>query len=241
MKEKYTVKEVIFGQREEYIKLQRDLSFLKELCDTNDENIKDFNFRLSNENNIYCDFIIEPNNLKGIFTELLSLLKRNTSYAECVKEEDKIKIINRYYNVFIKPEYMNKFNKIYNEIICSPFINNFNFGYNLCNSFLHYIYAMPTFIDIGFTCQGKKIRYNANIDKLFLEMSDVISNDLIIDFFNYQIPKEMFSEYQREIIESSKVLDKGFIYSLENNQEKSINLSIIDSTSGNITLRKVRR
>lgn len=243
MQDSYKIKEIIFGQREEYIKLQRDLEFLRELCGTNDENIKDFKFvfsNVNNENNIYCKFITEPKNIKGIFIELLKLFKEDINYGKCLKEENVYQIVSKYYSAFIKPEYMNKFNKVYKEIMTSDFINTSNFGYKLCNSYLHHIYTSPTFIDIGFDEVGRRIRYDVKRDGLIIEMPDIISSTLIKEFFDYEISKDMFTDYQRKTIESSSALNKEFIYLLEDNQDKKVNLSVRDGVSGNITLKKVK-
>lgn len=248
----YTLKEVIFGSREEYLKIQRDLEFLRTLCDSKDKNVKDFEFRLfklrQRKPEIFCEFIQNPSTLRGNIIGLIRIIDKffesledpDFQTGKCLKNNNnEYYIMNKYYNAFVKAGKQKKFAMVFEEILNSDFVNKINFGHYPLEAKLHGLLVAVR--GIQFNNSIIELYYNVKNDQIEIMnyRYNTTTEEMINEVLNFEISKNIFSDYHRTIIEKSPAMQKQIVYNLEGNNCRELNL-YINEKSDKIVLRKVK-
>ena len=120
----YTLGEIIFGTRDEYLKIQEKLTRLKNLCVIEDESVEDFYFVVDEKTTpikLKCiikeNFHSFPKIKKFLINKFNKYYLISKSIAKVEKQEDgKINISNDYYSITIPDENLDEFNRIIGEL-----------------------------------------------------------------------------------------------------------------------------
>jgi len=247
MKKSYKAAEIIFGTRDEYLKLSDKFHALRDLtCISQDKQIKDINYYIRkdiNETkpNLYCAFLQNEKTLRGLKQHIEKDILHTYIYGRNISEvlknnNNKYFIPHSAYYAFIKDEDQKEFGKIVKDILNSDFCNKSNFSYingeeartslskssngiHINNS-LELIYDKPNFI-----CQ---LDYLSDEDVIrILGHDDMpITKDMIERMLNVSVKSEYLTEYERDLIDNSISASKPIYIDDSIDEKKEITLSI---------------
>lgn len=225
-KDYYTFKEILFGLRHEYLKVQQELEKLKPYAHVNEsleKKILDFYFELSQcrfekKPEVYCHFVPKQSYLKKKINRIKAFLTGDMPiwYSQVLCDNN-----NRYY-MKQQPfpihvcdyEYCEEFDEMLQKILNSDFAHSI---YSKCDTkFLgksYHLEIQPSNINLFGTinvmnmdssCDYILCYDNINIS----HHSKNLSQDFINEIFNVQFSKEMIPSYHQNIIDNSNVSDK---------------------------------
>lgn len=247
MQKTYKGSEIIFGTRDEYLKLQDKLDALRKLtCISQDKQIKDVNFYIRKDRNdtkpnLYCTFLQNEKTLRGLKEHIEKDILHTYIYGRNISEvlknnNNKYFIPHSAYYAFVRDEDQKEFGKIAKEVLNSDFCNKSNFSYingeeartslskssngiHINNS-LELIYDKPNFI-----CQ---LDYLSDEDIIrILGHDDMpVTKDMIERMLNVKVKAEYLTEYERNLIDNSISASKPIYIDDSIDEKKKITLSI---------------
>ena len=247
MKKIYTGAEIIFGTRNEYLDLNNKFKKLRDLTDiSNDKQIKDIDFYIRKDvkekkPELYCDFKQNDKTLRGLKEHLEKNVFHTYVYGRNISKvlksnNDEYFLPHDFYNAYISKENQKEFGKIATEILNSDFCNNSKFSYISCEESLCSLTKNSNGIHIynelgliydkaDFLCY---LDYFADEDKIrvFGNEQIPITKDMIERMLNVTIKAEDLTEYERELIDSSKSAVKPIYIDDSIEAKKDIKLSI---------------
>lgn len=239
-KNNYTLKEILFGLRTEYLKLTEQLNTLKQYISKDENNIENIDIFLTKPNEIeniaiMCILQTRKNSVEKIIIELESSLhNKKTS----IKKIEGIHTFKEYPQL-ITASKRQEFNECIYNICNEDFVKNSEDIYSGIE------YNSKLFLSINtnhiYASENPKISidYTPHIGDFIhaYGFKKVITKEDIERSFNMIYPKDRFSEYYQNLIEnstsSSKTLD--IIGNFSNSQ--SADLEIIEE-SKKLILRK---
>lgn len=225
-KDYYTYKEILFGLRHEYLKVQQELAQLKpytQMDDYLEKKILDFYFELSQcsfEKNpeIYCHFIPKQSCLNKKMNKFRAFLTGDFPRWNSKVLSDnngRYYMANQSFPISIcNDEHGEEFDEMLQKILNSDFANSI---YCKCDTeFLGKSYNLeikPSNINLFGTISVMDLvcncRYILCYDAIdIMRHSKNLSIDFINETLNVQFPKEMFSNYHQNIIDNHNVSDK---------------------------------
>jgi len=253
----YSVKDIILGSRIEYLSLDENLKLLRQMCYTYDKNVEDFQFSLSKANasvkpKIICHFTQNLKTLRGVIIYLQKRINRYYGGMEigcCIKGENEYYLIdNDYYDAHIRNK--GTFRDTADSIIESDFANKMKFG--LCylekrgsgDYFSqHQLIVFPQMIRYSRVDNSSfaLCRYYSEDDVINIKTndSDGVWDCTIRNIFGYRIPAESISLYQRELIDSSDIVQKPLEIVSEVYNSGEVDL-LIEEQNNKVVLRKVK-
>lgn len=247
MKKTYTGAEIIFGTRDEYLKLNDKFHALRDLtCISQDKQIKDVHYRVSKDKTelkpeLYCTFEQNEKTLRGLRHHLEKNVFHTYVYGCNISKvlknnNNKYFIPHHLYYAFIKDEDQKQFGKIAKDILSSDFCNKMNFlytsceephssltknssGINIYNS-IALLYDKPNFLcDLYYFAEEDIIRIFGHDDM-------PITKDMIERMLNVTVKAEDLTEYERQLIDSSKSASKPIYIDDSIEVKKDIKLGI---------------
>jgi len=245
-KEFYSVKDLIIGSREEYLKNERYLKLLIDLTYSYDKNVKEFYFYLQQcddrKPELVCKFIQNLKTLRGVI-KYLQLKTHNykidLNSGRCLKNNNgEYFIIDSEYKAFIKNN--DKFTQIAEKILNSDFANKMKFVTN-CRVGEVSTMITPSSIYIQEQNLDHKIDfdYHSRIDSIIMSCNNhVINDDLIMHMLESKIPAYILSDYHKQIIDENLSTQKPIEVISETNEKNRVKL-LIDEQDDKIILKKV--
>lgn len=222
----YTYKEILFGLRHEYLKVQQELEKLKPYTHVNEfleKKLLDFYFELSQcsfEKNpeVYCHFIPKQSYLKKKMNKIRAHLTGNFPiWCSKVLSDNN----NRYYMEqqhfpiqVCDYEYCEEFDEILQKILNSDFAHSI---YSKCDTnFLgksYHLEIKPSNINLFGTINvmdlDSSCDYILCYDNIYISHhSKNLSQDFINETLNVQFSKQMIPSYHQNIIDDSNVSAK---------------------------------
>jgi len=213
--ENYTIENIIFGLRGEYLHHQEELAKLKQYVFTTDRRVQDFNFRLyqapEHNPNLYLNFKIKENSLGVALMEFL--LKFGWDVKLHGKETNKVLrdfndefVLSGYYHAQVLNDV--KFAEAIKAIMDSEFAQNIAIQLNepqisIEHSVIHTALS-------GENGTRGSLWYHSQDD--YLELHQYADTSLILpEALELQVPKDRLPEYHTNYIDAFLEERKGII------------------------------
>ena len=227
MQDNYKIKNIIVGYRSEYLNLINELKTLQLFTYIDDEKIKNINFFLMRENNklgLYCKFDVQKTLLEKIqsgndfFKDIGVIRRKNGIWT----------IENQQYKAYVKEENDKYFKNQILKIINLPFVKNTNYGI-LKNEFIKISFS---YLNLSFFTDNiyEYLSYTPYRDKILISNNNFTNINGIL---NYEIPKNIFNEYEQKIIE--KNIDKDITTNIK--EVKKYNIFNIEEEPKKLVLK----
>ena len=197
MQDNYKIKNIIVGYRSEYLNLIKELKTLTLFINIDDEKIKNINFFLMRDNNklgLYCKFDVQKTLLEKIqsgndFFKDIGVIRRENGVWT---------IENQQYKAYVKEENNKYFKNQILKIINLPFVKNTNYG-TLNNEFMKVSFS---YLNLSFFTDNiyEYLSYTPYRDKILISNNNFTNINGIL---NYEIPKNVFNQYEQKIIEKN--------------------------------------
>ena len=212
-KDYYLLKDVILGLRSEYLILEKKLAELKKAITYDKQNIKDINFVLRGKGKgkdtyeLYCKLKFRIHDIKS----LLYSCVMNMNF-----KNNNINMNDIYNNENLTIEDVNYFKYSINNILSSDIIKNMPISEDIeKNNFKGLFVATPSVLGMyNYNDETRipNIIYFSHGDTIRIyDLNDRVFSDSISDALSLQIPKGIFSDYQRNIIENNDDVNKQLI------------------------------
>lgn len=235
IKETYTFKEILFGLRNEYLRITSQLNSLQKYLHLKENGFESINFQiLKNSDNqeisLMCILIDRQTKLEKLlyrFIKNLGIYPDNQ--IDYIKElEDDFVFCN--YHQLLKVESQKEFTRDIINIYNDEFIQNMqNTFYGVGYENVPYLSLLPHSIYIS---EANHLAIDYDLTKGdYLHINSIhhkISNELIEASFNMTIPKRRIPEYYQNIIESSETKDNQIDIIGDINGFQTVNLKIIE-------------
>lgn len=251
----YSLKEVLLGTREEYLKIANYLKLLRELTTSYDRQVEDFYFKVyknKGEDRVKCIFRQNEKTLKGLtihFQKKLGVYMFGPEVGVCTKGSDGIyRIKSRDYEASILTGEEQRFDEVINQLLTSDFLTKTNFGFcsekGMCNG----MYLYPEGIYSCYVLQQSEnknkhvghIEYNSLNDRVKVRFNNSempFRDKLKMVLEEPDIPESVLSEYHKQIIEQSGVKSKKLEISEVDDDCRNIDLSV-EEDKETITLKR---
>ena len=228
-KEYYKANQVVFGLRDEYVRIKKRLEILKKYTKLNSK-YKDLNFTIVGDRIIY-DFAYKHKNL-------FSLTHPNIIAEPLEKKEDgyytgyTLQIINQDSFKIIADEMLqDKFSKSLPSKSC------FNNGQDEINIDISYGTIWVYWKNIL-----KEMTYYSDQDQIyFYKKRGLLTEQEMHDILETPIPSELLSDYYRNIIDNSTSSRKNVELVLNRKRRKAYNLEVINTEDRIILKEKVNK
>lgn len=227
MQDNYKIKNIIVGYRSEYLNLIKELKTLTLFINIDDEKIKNINFFLMRDNNklgLYCKFDVQKTLLEKIqsgndFFKDIGVIRRENGVWT---------IENQQYKAYVKEENNKYFKNQILKIINLPFVKNTNYG-TLNNEFMKVSFS---YLNLSFFTDNiyEYLSYTPYRDKILISNNNFTNINGIL---NYEIPKNVFNQYEQKIIE--KNIDKDITTTI--NEVKKYNIFNIEEEPKKLVLK----
>lgn len=245
----FTLKDIIFSLRIIYLEYQRELSKLKQYCQT--DNVADFNFYIhqsATENpKLYCDFMESKNKLNKLTEYAKSLLYgKDPNENSAIYQDDKLEGFVKICPISILPDKTSDFANQTNKILSSEFITSFNNSnegiMSLCERGKLYLRTNNIEMIPNETYALPALFYSPLSDTLTL--SETNSTFKVSEFDIKRIMEtyffnSSFTPYQLTAMNSTKIKNKKFVIEQFNPCSK-IQLKIEENDKA-IRLSKVKK
>ena len=247
MKKTYKGSEIIFGTRDEYLKLYDKLDALRKLtCISQDKQIKDVHYRVSKDKTelkpeLYCTFEQNEKTLRGLRHHLEKNVFHTYVYGCNISKvlknnNNKFFIPHHYYYSYIKDENQKEYGKIVKDILNSDFCNKSNFSYmsgeeahssitKESNGICIYNSMELVYGKTNFLCD---LYYYAEDDCFIIFGHDdmPITKEMIERMLNVKVKAEDLTEFERNLIDNSLSSSKPIYIDDSIGEKKKITLSI---------------
>lgn len=257
-KDYYTLKEIILGLNDEYLKYQQKLQELKQFCEMDKKRAIDFNFRIfqppQEMPTLVCDYDPKQNRLQQLITDI----SKKTGHfiygkylSHLVIDNNQYYFLSNNYPVHIKYgtdtniEFYNHANSILKSEFSNNMVTPFMIESNLSDINATMLINSTT-IDFelykGNNFNGipsHRILYNSR--KNTLEISsykNTFDKDFMQMAFDISFPSPKLNKYQIETIEKSKNKEKSIV--LEETDSSDMAKFEIQSKETKYVLHKVK-
>ncbi len=213
--ENYTIENIIFGLRGEYLHHQEELAKLKQYVFTADRRVQDFNFRIyqtpEHNPNLYLNFKIKENSLGVALMEFLlkfgwDVNLHGKETFKDLKEFNDVFALSGYYHAQVKDDV--KFAEAIKTMLDSEFVQNIAKQLNEPEvSIEHNVIHADLSGENG--TRGS-LWYHSQDD--YLELHQHADTSLILpEALELQVPKDRLPEYHTNYIDAFLAERKGII------------------------------
>lgn len=262
-KEYYTVKEIIFGLRNEYCNIESKLQSLRNFCIHDERLVSGYRFDLSTgygeKANIICRYMKKEN----LVQKFLRKTHPVNSYIEltnintilCTKDNNDKYFISKYedncgllkYSVAIREDKNKEFSESVSKLLNSDFVTSINdsvkFDSNGKECVLRTTVDNLDFI-INIDSEDYNIvqvHYHAKSDlltvRIFGDKQDF--NKIINYILDIKVPKEKLNSYHLNLVNNSKIYEKNISLEKLNKINFEVNFAIKEENN-QIVLSKLR-
>ena len=248
-KDFYKASDVLFGLRQEYIKVQKKLELLKLMTDISfDKQIIDIDYyvhlcrELDIKPEIVCFFEQNPDTLKGFIEHVKKDVLKTYIYGGnraklSTDENGNFNLLHNDYQAYIPELHTEQFKKTVEEIINSKLFDSGNKRNILTENEMTNISIDGSSMRLHIP-KYNTIEYCADKDSLFFRCDQLIDNNFIERNLNLLIDSDELGFCQQQLIDESGVEDKK-IY-IENDGTLSDN-AVFRIDEGEKSIRLVKK
>ena len=239
-KDSYTLKDILFGLRCEYLRLWEQLNELNKYILMDENNIDDVYFHLihsysDDKVRMLCNIYDRKNKIEEVLEKIGMCFDCKVSYVDNI--DGNYSIVD--YPFIVDKSRINDFSSDVDSIFYSEFGRNIKFihsGIGYDN--LPFLSVHPSYI--SFYLNGYvNLEFNPHKGD-FIHLygyKDGITSDKIDAVLNMSFPKVRFSEYYQDLIENYSCMNIDYDIILDRRHYKKVDLEIVDE-SKKLVLRK---
>jgi len=252
MKEYYTLKEVLFGLRNEQLRIEKELYSLRKMININgNERYKGSKFLPINTliqkyELLYYKLMINYTTKEKIYSLFRgeNLFNFQGHTLRTVRDCDGKHILRNESENLINDDMIDEFNSRVDKILNDRFIKEvdlFNRQPNYCINLdsSHFIYSEHDYKTDSFV----NLKYAASSDSILVSTTGKSSgkylNDFIYERLNYKVPKNVFPEYIQSIIDTNEETKKELIMRDNKIKKKKAEFYINDERDVFVLVKKI--
>lgn len=222
-KDTYTYKEILLGLRDEFIDTESKLRELKDYSLANRKYVSSYHYRLSQTSSDYLPElrVNVTRRQSELMRKLRRLLQRFTYYndpssALMVKSNNGIyyPLAGEPFKLGVNPKYKEEFERLATELLESRFANEMNFGEVKSTSGEHHETIATRWYEPKLRLNRERsvaiVDYHGRTDRLKFAGSPnmPLTQELLDEIMATEFPKDNFSEYHQQLIESNPDKDR---------------------------------
>lgn len=239
----YTVKDILFGLRKELIKCNNELQVLEQYITYNQKKISDVEFLVSDNKQLFCKLTRKRNYLSKLIEYFCG-----APYNGVLCNEGSLGIYDFVPNEFelkLEDDYVSEFNRQVRAIMNLPIpasLTEYTFGTRdavVKSKDYRSMFIHETSNNLSFKRTDGMINYAPQQDIITHTLYKGRIGNSLENMLELEVPKDIFSLTEQEIIESSSVFDKG-IRIICDNQDRVTDLQIFEDDKEYV-LRKVKK
>lgn len=234
-KDYYLLKDVILGLRNEYLTLQRMLDELKKYVIFDERKVKNINFTLKSNDidekiyNLYCRVQIKIHDVKSLLYNCLMAVNSD-------KNIKNIKLDDISTSEYLKIDNESELKKQASNILDLKMLENAKIAQKITDGCFSGLFVL-TPLKLGVYSLDNNshipniIYYSYNDTIRVYDLYDRVFNETLIRGLQLQIPKSIFSDYQRTIIDNNISSNKEIVIAKNLNyfRDETININEDDN------------